>query len=64
MSFTMPPAAAAETPALAADRRKALKLGLLGLVGLGSAPALAQGARGFSHGVASGEPGPDRVLLW
>lgn len=63
MSFSNPPAAP-ETPALAANRRNALKLGLLGLAGLGGAPALAQGARGFTHGVASGEPGPDRVLLW
>ena len=63
MSFSNPPAAP-ETPALAANRRNALKLGLLGLAGLGGAPALAQGAKGFTHGVASGEPGPDRVLLW
>lgn len=48
---------------LAASRRNALKLGLLGLAGVG-APALAQGARGFTHCVASGEPGPNQVLLW
>ena len=46
-----------------ASRRTALKLGLLGLAGAG-APALGLVPRGFSHGVASGEPGPDRVLLW
>ena len=57
------PEAADHTPLLTANRRNALKLGLLGLTGLG-APALAQGARGFTHGVASGEPGPQQVLLW
>lgn len=57
------PQGAADAPLLTANRRKALKLGLLGLTGLG-APALAQGARGFTHGVASGEPGPTQVLLW
>ncbi|NOU02723.1 MAG: alkaline phosphatase D family protein [Novosphingobium sp.] len=36
----------------------------MGLAGIG-APLLAAGAaKGFSHAVASGEPGPDRVLLW
>ena len=64
MISTTPPAAAPETPALAASRRNALKLGLLGLAGLGAAPALAQAAKGFTHGVASGEPGPAQVLLW
>ncbi len=58
------PAPAPDTPLLAASRRSALKLGLLGLGGLAGAPALAQGAKGFSHGVASGEPGPAQVLLW
>ena len=57
------PEAADNAPLLTANRRSALKLGLLGLTGLG-APALAQGARGFTHGVASGEPGPTQVLLW
>ena len=50
-------------PSLAANRRQALKLGLLGLAGIGT-PALAQAGKGFTHCVASGEPGPDRVLLW
>lgn len=38
---------------------------MLGLAGL-SAPAIGQssGDAGFTHGVASGEPGADRVLLW
>ena len=58
------PDAAPETPALTASRRNALKLGLLGLGGLAGAPALAQGTKGFTHGVASGEPGPVQVLLW
>lgn len=59
MMLPLPPGA---TP-LAASRRKALKLGLLGLAGMG-APALAQGNKGFTHCVASGEPGPTQVLLW
>ena len=45
------------------SRRTALKLAALGLAGL-SAPLLAHGPRGFTHGVASGEPGGTRVLLW
>ena len=49
---------------LRADRRSALKLGVLGLAGLGSPLAAQAGARGFTHGVASGEPGPHQVLLW
>lgn len=57
------PDAAPEAPALAATRRHALKLGLLGLA-IGGTPALAGAERGFTHCVASGEPGPDRVLLW
>jgi alkaline phosphatase D len=57
------PAAPENSPLLTANRRNALKLGLLGLTGLG-APALAQGPRGFTHGVASGEPGPHQALLW
>lgn len=52
-----------EAPLLAASRRQALKLGLLGLAGAG-APALAQANKGFTHCVASGEPGPNQVLLW
>jgi alkaline phosphatase D len=50
-------------PAAGASRRSLLKLGLLSLAGT-AAPALAKQAPGFTHGVASGEPGPDRVLLW
>ncbi len=46
-----------------ASRRSLLKLGLLGLAGAAS-PALAMQAPGFTHGVASGEPGATRVLLW
>ena len=45
------------------SRRTALKLAALGVAGL-SVPLLAQGPRGFTHGVASGEPGGTRVLLW
>ena len=45
------------------SRRTALKLAALGVAGL-SVPLLAQGPRGFTHGVASGEPGAHRILLW
>ena len=62
---TRQPDAAPEIPLLAANRRNALKLGLLGLFGAGTAgPAAAMQAKGFTHGVASGEPGPAQVLLW
>ena len=59
------PPAPTRAPIASTDRRSALKLGLLGLAGM-SAPVAAAGggARGFSHGVASGEPGPQQVLLW
>lgn len=56
-----PPAAA---PLIAPSRRGLLKLGALGLTGLGTPLLAAAATKGFSHGVASGEPGPDRVLLW
>lgn len=55
--------APSDAPLLAASRRQALRLGLLGLAGIG-APVLAQGGQGFTHCVASGEPGPNQVLLW
>ena len=63
MSLTAPPESAC-LPAL--DRRTLLKSGVLG-AGLAATPAIAQTGRssqGFTHGVASGEPGHDRVLLW
>jgi alkaline phosphatase D len=60
MTLAPPPAAPLKT-----DRRTLLQLGALGLGALAFPGALAaQAARGFTHGVASGEPGPDRVLLW
>ena len=46
-----------------ADRRSLLKLGAVGLAGL-AVPVLGQETQGFTHGVASGEPGARRVLLW
>jgi alkaline phosphatase D len=51
------------------DRRLLLKTGIFGLGALalpGGAVAAMQAAltMGFSHGVASGEPGPTSVLLW
>ena len=61
MFKTEPPAAAALAPL---DRRSLLKSGVLG-AGLIAAPLSAQfGGAGFTHGVASGEPARDRVLLW
>lgn len=48
------------------DRRRLLQLGAFGagaLIVPGSAAALSS-ARGFTHGVASGEPGHFKVLLW
>ena len=50
-------------PILPASRRAAMKLAVLGLAGAG-VPLLAQAPKGFSHGVASGEPSATRVLLW
>lgn len=48
------------------DRRSLLLTGTLGLGALALPGfALAQGlAKGFTHSVASGEPGPDTMLLW
>ena len=47
------------------DRRLLIKLGTAGLAAL-SLPGAARAmmARGFTHGVASGEPGANSVLLW
>lgn len=47
------------------DRRLLIKLGTAGLAAL-SLPgaAAAMMAQGFTHGVASGEPGANSVLLW
>ena len=47
------------------DRRQLMALGTFGLGALG-APASAKlmGARGFTHGIASGEPSQGSVLLW
>jgi len=52
----------------AVTRRSLLLTGTLGL-GAFAVPGFAQtatvlGKRGFTHGVASGEPGPDSMLLW
>lgn len=60
-----PPPAAHARPALSLDRRTLFRAGVLG-VGLAALPlsAAASTMRGFTHGVASGEPGPAQVLLW
>ena len=49
----------------ALDRRDLFRVGALGLAAL-TLPGSALGAvaAGFTHGVASGEPGADRMLLW
>ncbi|HEX2811544.1 MAG TPA: alkaline phosphatase D family protein [Sphingopyxis sp.] len=47
------------------DRRLLIKLGTAGLAAMalpGAAKAMA--AQGFTHGVASGEPGANSILLW
>jgi alkaline phosphatase D len=44
------------------DRRSLFRAGAVGLAAL-SVPAFAAES-GFTHGIASGEPGPHRVLLW
>lgn len=52
---------------LTTDRRRLLLTATLGLSALavpGIARALAQPASGFTHNVASGEPGSHSVLLW
>ena len=61
MIATEPPQSA-KLPAL--DRRTLFKTGVLGVGLLGMESALRAATGGFSHGVASGEPGPDGVLLW
>lgn len=50
---------------LVLDRRQLLHVAMFGL-GAWSLPAVGSlfAARGFTHNVASGEPGPDSVLLW
>lgn len=55
------PPAPDSTPGL--DRRRFLLAGSTGL-GLIASPLGAQTARGFTHGVASGEPTAQSVLLW
>ena len=64
MVIETPPPSVALAP-VALDRRSMMRAGLAG-AGLLALPSAAQAAAaaGFTHGVASGEPGPDRVLLW
>ena len=68
MTITPPPAAPLfnrPATALSLDRRTLFRAGVLG-VGLAALPlsAAASTMRGFTHGVASGEPGAAQVLLW
>jgi alkaline phosphatase D len=58
----MPPAPP-QLASLAIHRRGLLAGGLAGL-GLYAAPLSAQTRQGFTHGVASGEPSAQSVLLW
>lgn len=60
MTSASPPSAP-----LALDRRGLLRVGALGMAAL-ALPGAALGAvaKGFTHGVASGEPAADCVLLW
>jgi alkaline phosphatase D len=62
MTTRMPPQASTDNLATL-DRRSLLGGGVLGL-GFVSAPLAAQIGRGFTHGVASGEPSAGSVLLW
>jgi len=63
MIKTDPPASPA-LPAHSLTRRNLFRLGGLAAV-TAAAPLAARGfGGGFTHGVASGEPGQDRVLLW
>ncbi|MFM5886348.1 MAG: alkaline phosphatase D family protein [Novosphingobium sp.] len=52
------------TARITASRRQLLAAGTLGVAALGMPLGAAALPRGFTHGVASGEPGADRVLLW
>ncbi len=51
-------------PALATSRRTLLKAGALGLAGMAMPLSAADAPKGFTHGVASGEPAERQVLLW
>ena len=62
MIKTDPPISPIAAPAL--SRRKLFKLGGIAAASVGT-PAIARSfGSGFTHGVASGEPGQNRVLLW
>lgn len=60
-----PPPSNRPRSALSLDRRSLFRAGVLG-AGLAAMPlsAAASAMRGFTHGVASGEPGATQVLLW
>ena len=60
-----PPAPANPRSALSLNRRSLFRSGILA-AGLAALPAAASasGLRGFTHGVASGEPGAAQVLIW
>lgn len=62
MTQIAPPLPAPFTAKL--DRRHLFRLGGLSLLLAGGRLAAQDFGTGFTHGVASGEPGTDRVLLW
>ncbi|MCB2088578.1 MAG: alkaline phosphatase D family protein [Sphingomonadaceae bacterium] len=53
-----------KTDSLALDRRSLFRLGGLSTMLAAGKLAAQDFGTGFTHGVASGEPGADRVLLW
>ena len=60
-----PPRSPSPAESIRIDRRSLIGASILGAAA-GATPLAAQvqGKRGFTHGVASGEPGTDKVLLW
>jgi alkaline phosphatase D len=61
MPADQPPAS---LPMPTLDRRSLLRGGVLGFGIAAAAPLAAQAAKGFTHGVASGEPSAESVLVW
>ena len=62
MMKTDPPASPVASAAL--SRRNLFKLGGLAAASIGAPAAARSFGSGFTHGVASGEPGSTRVMLW
>ncbi|QYU68995.1 alkaline phosphatase D family protein [Leptolyngbya sp. 15MV] len=64
MIDTAPSAASLPAASIPLSRRNLFRLGALGAAGLAAPVAARDWGTGFTHGVASGEPGQDRVMLW